>query len=90
MTETTSPPSPAAPRMLDAYDPSAVEAKWRRIWEERGDHRTERSADDERNGELNDVPLVEEVTKAFHGLLLVPRVSRMPHPTRRPPKGSAW
>jgi len=25
---------------LDPYDPAAVEAKWRRIWEERGDYRT--------------------------------------------------
>jgi leucyl-tRNA synthetase len=41
MTETTSAPDTASPRVLDAYDPSAVEAKWRRIWEERGDYRTD-------------------------------------------------
>ena len=46
MTETTSPPSPAARRVLDAYDPSAVETKWRRIWEERGDHRTDLESSD--------------------------------------------
>ncbi len=40
MTETTSPPRAGGPRLLDAYDAAAVEAKWRRIWEERGDYRT--------------------------------------------------
>ena len=46
MTETTSPPRRAAPRMLDVYDPAAVESKWRRIWEERGDHRTDLDSPD--------------------------------------------
>src|SRR5487761_292795 len=46
MTETTSAPNTAAPRALDAYDPSAVEAKWRRIWEERGDYRTDLDSTD--------------------------------------------
>ena len=29
------------PTRLDAYDHNAVEARWRRIWSERGDYRTE-------------------------------------------------
>ncbi|MBV8444639.1 MAG: class I tRNA ligase family protein, partial [Candidatus Dormibacteraeota bacterium] len=28
-------------RRLDAYDPAAVEAKWRRIWDQRGDYHTD-------------------------------------------------
>jgi leucyl-tRNA synthetase len=46
MTETTSAPMTAAPRPLDVYDASAVEAKWRRIWEERGDYRTDLESED--------------------------------------------
>jgi leucyl-tRNA synthetase len=41
MTDTTSAPADASPRQLDAYDAGAVEAKWRRVWEERGDYRTD-------------------------------------------------
>jgi leucyl-tRNA synthetase len=41
MTEiVTSPPDSDAER-LEQYDPAVVEAKWRRTWEERGDHRTD-------------------------------------------------
>jgi len=36
------------------------------VGHERGDHRTERYADDERDRELNDVALAEEGTKPFH------------------------
>jgi leucyl-tRNA synthetase len=40
MTDTTSAPPDTSPGLLDAYDAGRVEAKWRRIWEERGDYRT--------------------------------------------------
>jgi leucyl-tRNA synthetase len=40
MTDTTSAPADTSPELLDAYDAGRVEAKWRRIWEERGDYRT--------------------------------------------------
>ena len=40
MTDTTSAPADASPGLLDAYDAGRVEAKWRRIWQERGDYRT--------------------------------------------------
>jgi leucyl-tRNA synthetase len=33
-------PAPAEPTRLDEYDHVAVEARWRRIWDERGDYRT--------------------------------------------------
>jgi len=33
-------PAPDEPTRLDAYDHVAVEARWRRIWDERGDYRT--------------------------------------------------
>ncbi len=46
MTETTSAQTTTATRPLDAYDASAVEAKWRRIWEERGDYRTDLDSED--------------------------------------------
>ncbi len=46
MTEITSPPGRRAAVHLDAYDAAAVEAKWRRVWEERGDYRTDVDSDD--------------------------------------------
>jgi leucyl-tRNA synthetase len=46
MTETTSPPDRRPAVHLDAYEPAAVEAKWRRIWEERGDYRTDLDSED--------------------------------------------
>src|SRR6202790_3496720 len=46
MTETTSPPRRAGPRTVDVYEPATVEAKWRRIWEERGDYRTDLDSPD--------------------------------------------
>ncbi len=46
MTETTSTAFPSAPRVRDAYAPASVEAKWRRIWDERGDYRTDLDSDD--------------------------------------------
>ncbi|MFI5312971.1 MAG: leucine--tRNA ligase [Candidatus Dormibacteria bacterium] len=41
MTDTSSAPADTSSGMLDAYDAGRVEAKWRRIWEERGDYRTD-------------------------------------------------
>ncbi len=41
MTEITSAARREAPRVLDPYDAGTVEAKWQRIWDERGDHRTD-------------------------------------------------
>jgi leucyl-tRNA synthetase len=46
MTETTSPPLRPARPPVDAYDAAAVESKWRRIWEERGDYRTDLDSSD--------------------------------------------
>jgi leucyl-tRNA synthetase len=46
MTETTSPARRAAPRTVDVYEPAVVEAKWRRIWEQRGDYRTDLDSSD--------------------------------------------
>jgi leucyl-tRNA synthetase len=46
MTETTSPTRRAVPRTVDVYEPAAVEAKWRRIWEQRGDYRTDLDSSD--------------------------------------------
>ncbi|MGH7722892.1 MAG: leucine--tRNA ligase [Candidatus Dormibacteria bacterium] len=46
MTEATSPPRQQPQRAVDVYDAAVVEAKWRRIWEERGDYRTDLSSSD--------------------------------------------
>jgi leucyl-tRNA synthetase len=46
MTETTSPPRHQPARTVDVYDAAAVESKWRRIWEERGDYRTDLDSSD--------------------------------------------
>jgi leucyl-tRNA synthetase len=46
MTEITAAPTGADARELDPYDASRVEARWRRIWEERGDHRTDLDSPD--------------------------------------------
>ena len=54
------------------------------VHDQRGDQSSEGSADDECDRKLNDVALVEKVTKAFHTVLLVTRRGRI---TRRPPKG---
>jgi len=57
--------------------------------DERGDHRSECDADDEGNGQLQDVALVEKVTKAFHAVLLLPLVNEINRRMRRPSRGSA-
>ena len=44
------------------------------VVDERRDHGAERDADDERDGELNDVALVEKVTKALHMLSSCPAI----------------
>ena len=46
MTDATLPAAEVEPRNFDAYDASAVEARWRRIWEERGDYRTDMESAD--------------------------------------------
>ncbi|MBV9101227.1 MAG: class I tRNA ligase family protein, partial [Candidatus Dormibacteraeota bacterium] len=53
-------PSPAGavaePRHLPPYDPAAVEAKWRRIWDERGDYRVD----------------LDEAERPFYNLMMFP------------------
>ena len=41
MTEIATSATGSEPEHLDTYDAAVVEAKWRRTWEERGDHRTD-------------------------------------------------
>ena len=38
--DTLTAPAPE-PGRLDVYDHATVEARWRRIWDERGDYRTQ-------------------------------------------------
>jgi leucyl-tRNA synthetase len=46
MTDSDTQSRPTTAGLLDAYDPAAVESKWRRIWEERGDYRTDLDSPD--------------------------------------------
>jgi leucyl-tRNA synthetase len=46
MTDATLPAAEVEPRQLDAYDATAVEARWRRTWDERGDYRTDLESSD--------------------------------------------
>jgi leucyl-tRNA synthetase len=46
MTDIDTAPSHATAQHLDPYDAAQVEAKWRRIWEERGDYRTDLDSPD--------------------------------------------
>jgi leucyl-tRNA synthetase len=49
-------PGEPDPGHLDAYDHAAVEARWRRIWEERGDYRTQ----------------LDEPDRPFYNLMMFP------------------
>ena len=46
MTEIESAPPEGTSRRLDPYVPRDVESKWQRIWQERGDHRTDLDTSD--------------------------------------------
>jgi leucyl-tRNA synthetase len=56
MTSTSQPATGSPPDAADAYDPAAVEAKWRRRWEESGAHRTD----------------LDGATRPFYNLMMFP------------------